>query len=157
MSRVLKLAGLLLLFALTAVPAAAEGNDGIRALPVPVSTIPAGQIVGYADLSDRKFQTTPRSLMGIAMTAAEIAGLEARRTLQAGRPIPLSALTKPLAVRRGTKVTASYEETGFSISAQLMALEDGAAGDVITARNIDSGAIVRVTVLQDGKLAVIAQ
>jgi flagella basal body P-ring formation protein FlgA len=127
---------------------------GIRQLPVPTSTIAAGQVIGAADLSQRKFQTTARSLAGIATEAEEITGKETRRRLLAGRPIPLAALMKPLAIRRGAKVTAVYETAGLSISTRLTALEDGATGDVISLRNIATGSLVQAKILPSGKVVV---
>jgi flagella basal body P-ring formation protein FlgA len=150
----LPLAGVLLLLWM---PAARAWADGIRLLPVPSATIGAGQIIGSDDVSERRFKTTPRSLSGIATEKDDITGKMARRPLQAGRPIPLSALMKPLSVRRGSKVTATFAEAGLSISIQLTALEDGAIGDVITARNVSTGATVQATVIAAGQLAVSAQ
>ncbi len=106
------------------------------------------------DLMERQFKTTPRSLLGIATKPDEIAGKEARRPLQAGKPIPLSALMKPLAVRRGSKVAASYSEAGLSISTQLLALEDGSVGDHISLRNMATGAVVNAEILANGALVV---
>lgn len=133
----------------------AKSGSGITELPVPASNIPAGHIVEAADITNRKFHTTPRSLSGIALSASDVSGRETRRNLIAGRPIPLSALIKPLAVHRGAKVIALFEEDGFTITAQLLALEDGAEGDTIAVRNIDSGAIIRAKVQKDGRLAVV--
>lgn len=128
--------------------------EGIRPLPVPAVTIPAGHVMTAADLTQRRFQTTRRSLTGIATKTKEIAGKETRRTLPAGRPIPLSALTEPIAVRRGDKAMVSYAEAGFSISASVIVLEDGSAGSMIGARNVETGQIIRAEVLPGGKLVV---
>lgn len=135
-------------------PAAFAEGAGIRLLPVPSAAISAGEIISASDLTQRKFQTTARSLSGIATEADEITGKQARRRLLPGRPVPLSALARPMAVQRGAKVTAAYEEAGLSISTQVIALQDGAAGDVIDARNPTTGAIVRAEVLPSGSLAV---
>lgn len=148
------LAAIMLAHAASIPPAAAQDGHGIRQLPVPVAAIAAGDIIRADDLTQRKFKTTPRSLSGIAMTADEIAGKEARRSLRAGRPIPLSAIMTPLAVRRGERVTAFYEDAGLSISTELLALEDGSTGDIISLRNISTGLVVRAEVLEGGRLAV---
>lgn len=150
----LPLAGVLLLW-MSTTPAGADG--GIRLLPVPSATIASGQIIGSNDVSERRFKTTPRSLSGIATEKDDVTGKMARRPLQAGRPIPLSALAKPVSVRRGSKVTATFAEAGLMISIQLVALEDGGVGDVITARNAATGATVEATVTAAGQLAVSAQ
>jgi flagella basal body P-ring formation protein FlgA len=143
-----------MLAALLSYPALADGSAGIRLLPVPALAVAAGHVISPADLAERKFRTTPRSLLGIATRTDEIAGKEARRPLQAGKPIPLSALMKPLAVRRGAKVAASYAEAGLSISTQLLALEDGSIGDHISLRNTATGSIVSAEILANGALAV---
>jgi flagella basal body P-ring formation protein FlgA len=132
-----------------------SAEDGsIRDLPVPALTIPAGQIINEANLTERRFRTSPRSLAGIATQSGDITGKEARRALLAGRPIPLSALMKPLAVRRGEKVAVSYEDAGLSISTQLLALEDGSNGDLISLRNLATGIVIHAEVMSSGKLAV---
>lgn len=154
MHRLRTLAAAMLAHAALAAPASAEESGGIRLLPVPADSIAAGEVITADDLTQRRFKTTPRSLSGIATERGEIAGKEARRPLQAGRPIPLSALIKPLAVRQGEKVTASYEDAGLSISTELLALEDGSTGDVISLRNMTTGIVVRAEVLAGGRLAV---
>lgn len=148
----LKVSALLLVAGLA--PSSWAESAEIKLLPVPASTIPAGQIVSAAELTQRKFQTTARSLAGIASEMEDITGKETRRRLLAGKPIPLSALIEPIAIRRGAKVTAFYEGAGLSISTQLMALEDGGAGDVISLRNIVTGVVVHAEILNNGKLVV---
>jgi flagella basal body P-ring formation protein FlgA len=143
-----------LLAALFSYPVSAGGGAGITMLPVPASAVAAGHVISPADLTERNFRTTPRSLLGIATKTDEITGKEARRPLQAGKPIPLSAVMKPLAVRRGAKVSASYSEAGLSISTLLVALEDGSVGDQISLRNTATGLIVSAEILANGALIV---
>jgi flagella basal body P-ring formation protein FlgA len=143
-----------LLLAALACTASADEKAAIRALPVPTSTIPAGQVVRNTDLTERRFHTTDRSLLGMAVSSAQVEGKEARRRLLAGKPIPLSALTKPILLRRGAKVTASYEDAGLSISTQLVALEDGSEGDTISLRNTSTGAVVIADILNGGSIRV---
>lgn len=131
--------------------------SSIRSLPVPVETIYPGQAIQTSQLMQRKFQTTANSLTGIATDASEIAGKESRRRLPAGKPIPLSVLQAPLAIRRGSTAVAAYDDTGLSISTPVTILEDGVAGDVIDARNMATGAVIQVEVLTDGGVRVIAE
>jgi flagellar basal body P-ring formation protein FlgA len=154
MPRFRTLVAIVLAHAASTLSAVAQDSGGIRLLPVPSTAIAAGDIISASNITQRKFKTTTRSLRGVALSAEEITGKEARRDLRAGKPIPLSALMKPLAVRQGEKVTVSYEESGFSISTKLMALEDGSTGDVISLRNLTTGIIVRAEVQENGKLAV---
>lgn len=154
MKNCVRLAASLLLLAVSTCGAKAEPSSAVRALPVPMSTIPAGQVIRASDLTERKFHTTSRSLLGMATSLSEIEGKEARRRLQAGKPVPLAAVMKPIAVRRGMKVTASYEDAGLSISTQLVALEDGSSGDIISLRNVATGTLVSGEILGDGAIRV---
>lgn len=135
----------------------AANGASIRSLPVPVQTIYPGQAIRASQLMARKFQTTATSLNGIATDAREITGKEARRRLSAGQPIPLSVLQAPLSVRRGATSLASYDDDGLSISTPVTILQDGATGDVIDARNMSTGAVIKVVVLADGSVKVAAE
>lgn len=149
-----RLFAVFLMLGASASASGANEGTGVRALPVPASDIAAGQVIKSTDLTERRFHTTSRSLSGIATNSSEIEGKEARRKLQAGKPIPLSSLTRPISVRRGMKVAASYEEAGLFISTQLVALEDGGKGDIISLRNAATGAVVSAEIRDDGAIAV---
>ena len=154
MMRLLPVLAAVLMLGFMASPRALGSDGSITALPVPAVTLLPGQVIQPSQITQRKFRTTPRSLTGIATQTSEVTGKETRRRLLSGRPIPLSALSKPMAVRRGSKVTVSYEEEGFSISTQAVALEDGATGDIIEARNAATGNVIRAEVLASGTLTV---
>lgn len=152
MTRLLAIfAGLSVAAVLAAASAAAAG---IRELPVPAVTIHQNSIISESAVSERQFHTSPASLAGIALSREQIVGKQARRRLVAGKPIPLSALGEPIAVRRGQIVTTVYSEDGIAISASAVALQDGAEGEAITARNSASGTIVEGVVKKDGSLQV---
>lgn len=135
----------------------ADGEGAsIRALPVPTMTINVGELVTSELLNERKFRTTARSLDGFVTDSSEIIGKEARRRLIAGRPIPAAALGKPVALKRGTSAVAFYREEGFSISAPVIALSDGAEGAIIVAKSTETGAVIKVKVLSNGELLVVS-
>lgn len=126
----------------------------IRDLPVPNATIYPETLITESQVVPRSFRVTETSTNGFVTDMAQVVGKQARRRLIAGKPIPLSAISAPFAVRRGGVVTATYEEEGFSISTTLVALSDGVAGDVIQARNPDTGIVLPVAVQEDGTVAV---
>lgn len=132
-------------------------ESSIRALPVPRETIYPGEVVTLQRLTDRQFMTTPQSLVGVATSVGEVVGKETRRRLPAGRPISLAGLGAHLAIKRGTPAVASFRDEGFSISTQVIALADGAEGDIIDARAVETGAIIKVQVLQGGELVVLGE
>ena len=137
--------------------AAPPAAGDIRDLPVPAVTIYPNDIITSGSITQRRFRVTSTSIIGFATDSASIIGTQARRRLVAGRPIPLAAFGVPIAIRRGANVPASYMEEGFSITASLVALQDGMAGDVIEARNNGTGVLVRATVQADGSLQVTAE
>ena len=126
----------------------------VRELPVPTQTISPRHVIKDGDLVYRKFRTTDASIRGIALDTDQIVGLQARRRLVAGRPVPLAALGKAILVERGKRSSAIFEIDGLSISANLITLEEGSVGDVISARNPETGTVVRATVSPDGTLRV---
>ena len=138
------------------VTAQADGTT-IRALPVPSETIYPGEVITTDRLSERQFQTTAQSVMGIATDRDEVVGKQARRRLVAGMPIALGGTGVPLTVKRGATAVAFYREEGFSISTPVIALSDGAEGDVIDARATETGAIIKVQVMTDGELVVLGE
>ncbi len=143
---------LALLFAMPMAASPAWG--GIRDLPVPNATIYPETVITDSQIVPRSFHVTDTSTNGFVTDMDQVIGKQARRRLIAGKPIPLSAISAPFAVRRGGIVTATYEEEGFSISTTLIALSDGVAGDVIQARNPETGIVLPVAVQDDGSVAV---
>lgn len=142
------------IFALLVGSLRAEGS-GLRMLPVPTRVLEVGEIIGEKDITERQYQTTARSLIGIALDSSSVIGREVRRRIHPGRPIPLSATSVPRIVHRGDRVNMTYRHEQILISVQVIALADGAVGDVITARNIESGAMISAEVLGNGGLVAI--
>lgn len=79
---------------------------------------------------------------GVATSYEEAIGKAARTTLAPGRVIPLAALGEPEAVRVGGAVTLRFRAAGMDITAAGVALEAGAAGSRIRARNAATGLVV---------------
>jgi flagella basal body P-ring formation protein FlgA len=47
-----------------------------------------------------------------------------------------------------------YRTDGLTITSSAMALQNGSIGDLVSARNLDSGLVVRGTVQPDGTVRV---
>ena len=80
------------------------------------------------------------------VAAAQAIGQEARVTLYAGRPIPLSGLAPPALVERNQLVTLIFRRGGLDIRADGRALGRGAAGDEIRIMNLGSRSTIFGTV-----------
>jgi len=139
------------LFAATllfAPPLAAEPHG----LPVPAQVIYPGDRITDAMLVDSQDGGAPQP--NVLWDRAEIVGKVARRTLLPGRPIPPIAVEEPRAISMGALVTLIYQQDGLSIVATAQALQNGYAGQVVQARNLDSGVVVTGIVQSDGSIRV---
>lgn len=124
-----------------------------RTLPVPSVTIYPGDLLEDSVIEERSFRRTV-SADAYAPSRAALAGKIARRTLLPHRPIPLNALEDVALVRRGVPVQLVFQYDGLFITAFAAPLQDGRAGELIRARNADSGAIVTGVVQPDGTVRV---
>jgi flagella basal body P-ring formation protein FlgA len=147
------LAALVAVFGLfPAVEAAARAPVAL----VPTKTIYPGEVL-TRDHVETVEVTNPNIAGGYASEVAQIDGLIARQTLLPGRTIPLAALRVPAAVTRGGNVRLVFNIGNLTLSASGSPLTDGAIGDVVRARNLDSGVIVSGTVMSDGTIQVMAK
>jgi flagella basal body P-ring formation protein FlgA len=84
---------------------------------------------------------------------ADIVGRRLRRPVAAGAPVPTDALSAAVLVQRGQQVTVVAELSGIAVRAGAVALDAGAYGERIRARNAVSGRIIEGVVQADGTLA----
>lgn len=131
--------------------AASAGDLGVAVVPAtiiyPGQEIDAGQ-VKVVDV------TNPNLIEGYARSVNDVQGMIATRTLLPGRTIMLSGLRKPFTVRRGDKAMLIYDNGTLRITASGTPLADANTGDLIRARNTDSGVIISGTVMADGTILV---
>jgi flagella basal body P-ring formation protein FlgA len=124
-------------------------------LPVPSITIYPGDIIRDGAIMDRDFgQNYQPSRYGVVVDRAAVVGKIARRTLLPGAPIPINATMEPKVVSAGAKVRIVFQESGMTISTFASALQQGAVGDVVSVRNIESGLTVSGIVQADGTVRV---
>lgn len=138
----------LLLAAFVTVSAQAE----IRSLPAPTVTIYPGEIITSSMLTEKKFTGTTQSLNSAVASPQSILGQVAKRTLLAGRAIPLNSVKPADAIKQGALTAAVFKSDGLTISTTAVALQSGVTGDVIAARNPETGIVIRAMVQADGTL-----
>lgn len=135
-------------------PAAAQQrNASDLAPPTPSVVIYPGDIIRDDMLSDLPADTA-RGVGPFAETRSAVVGKMARRTLLPGAAIPLAGVDFPRLVNNGGEVKLVYIDNGLEISTVGMALQDGAAGDMVKVRNDDSGVTVTGVVQSDGAVRV---
>lgn len=121
---------------------------------VPVATIFPGETITEARVHEVEV-TNPNLAPGYARSVDEVLGLVTKRTLVAGRTIPVSSLREAFAVKRGATVRLVARSGSMTISATGTPLADALVGDVIRVRNLDSGVTVSGTVMADGSVEVL--
>ncbi|MCA1441204.1 flagellar basal body P-ring formation protein FlgA [Ensifer sp. IC4062] len=123
---------------------------------IPKQTIYPGEMLDES-LVEVVDVTNPDLTDGYVRSIEEIEGKVTKRTLLPGRVILASALRDQYAVERGSTVRLVFNNGGLTITAAGSPLQDAAVGELIRARNIDSGVIVSGTVMADGTIHVVAK
>ena len=139
---------------LAALMAAMPAHADTRALPVPTVTLYPGDAIVPQVIVSKMFTGDAAGWTSYVVSLDQLQDKYARRTLVAGQPIAVGAVKGHDAVQRGVAAPAIYQSEGLTISTMLMPLQSGTAGDLIQARNVESGVVVRALVSADGSLIV---
>ncbi|MBY5404527.1 flagellar basal body P-ring formation protein FlgA [Rhizobium leguminosarum] len=135
-------------------PASADAGMGYAV--VPTTIIYPGDTLSASQLQEVEV-TNPNLAGDYAKSVSQVEGMVSKRTLLPGRTISVSALREAYTVTRGSSIRLVFSLGAMTISAAGTPLEDGATGQVVRARNMDSGVIVSGTVLADGTVHVRAK
>ena len=122
-------------------------------LPVPAVTIYPGDIIREAMLGEHDFNDG-LAAAGFLARKADLVGKVAKRTLLPGQAIAANSVGLPKLVTIGAMVRLVYEEGGLTISTFASALQAGAAGDLVSVRNLESGITLSGVVAPDGTIHV---
>jgi flagella basal body P-ring formation protein FlgA len=120
--------------------------DGFVSVPVPTTTISAGEMLTDARIGERRYRLTYVERNGFARDEGEVIGLAAARVLPKGRPIAKGDLRAPFAMEAGDEVSASFKSGGLAITMRLVALHDASLGESVRLRNRETGRIVSAIV-----------
>jgi flagella basal body P-ring formation protein FlgA len=144
---------LLAILCLLTVPGLAAQPGG-RTLPVPRVTIYPGNIIRAEMLADRVFTPAANPRYPVYEDTGPLTGAMAVRTLLPGQAIPVEAVRAPYTVTPGKSVPVVFRSGGLNITGLAVVLQSGSPGDTVSARNADSGIVIKATVQADGTLAV---
>lgn len=123
-------------------------------LPVAVVRLSAGAIAGPDDVRMARIHVAAVHAE-VARDPAMVVGMQLKRQIQAGVPIPISELMLPTQINRGEPVRLELQVRGLSLTGQGMALESGAAGERIRVRNVSSRAVLEAEVVGPGVVRVV--
>ena len=135
---------------------ASAANAGMGYAVVPTAIIYPGETISVGQLQEVEV-TNPNLKGDYAKSVDEVRGMISKRTLLPGRTISVSALREAYTVTRGSQVRLVFNIGNMTISAAGSPLEDGSTGQVVRARNMDSGVIISGTVLANGTIHVAAK
>lgn len=136
-----------------ATPAGGSERSG-GLLPVPAQDIARGERITGDKLTEKHFYYDPSRPVAAVTDPARVIGKEARRHLRAGRPIPKNAFKASVLVKRGQPAIARFTRGNLTIDAAVLPQDSGGEGEMVRARNIDTGRIITGVVGSDGTIAV---
>ena len=82
---------------------------------------------------------------------AQVEGQALRHSIQAGQPLALADLGRPIVVAKGTPLTLTLEGPGIALTAQAVAAEPGGIGDHIHVTNPYSRAVIEAEITGPGR------
>jgi flagella basal body P-ring formation protein FlgA len=134
-----------------AVAGAVLADDAAAPIPVAKQIIYPGDII-TEDMITLKPATQIKGVGALVTSVESLIGKTARRTLLPGQPIPRVALREAYVIFQGKTVSVIFHSGTVTITGVAFALESGSAGELISARNPDSGIVIRGIVQPDGSL-----
>lgn len=123
-------------------------------LPVPLRTIYPKDAVNMEDFTFKEYEVNDIARRNFLISLSQLKHQVAVRVLPAGRPVPLRALKRGADIVKGQQIVARYVSHGIEIQGILVPEQDGVIGDVIRARNPETGVILLSRVAPDGTLTV---
>jgi flagella basal body P-ring formation protein FlgA len=130
-----------------------EVSDVIE-LPVATTRLSAGTIAGPDDVRMARVHTVTVHV-DVVHDPAMVIGMQLKRQIQAGVPIPVSELMQPTQITRGDPVRLQLEVGALSLTGQGVALESGAIGERIRVRNVSTQAVLEAEVVGPGVVRVV--
>jgi flagella basal body P-ring formation protein FlgA len=125
-------------------------TDSVRVV-VPAHDIARGEVIAKADLTYGTIPSTT-SLSGVATSANDLDGREARRLLRAGETVRVDDIRRPILVTKGSTVTMTFELPGVSVTAVGRAVSEGGLGESVTVLNPVSYRQITATVTGAGQV-----
>lgn len=116
---------------------------------MPARPLPPGTVIQADDLSPQPLRLD-RGGGAVLTDAGVLVGMQVKRALTPGRPIPASAVIAPALVRRNKPVALEYRSGPLLLAAKGRALEDAGLGELVRVQNLDSGKTITGTVRGPG-------
>ncbi|HET7882088.1 MAG TPA: flagellar basal body P-ring formation chaperone FlgA [Acetobacteraceae bacterium] len=127
--------------------------DDTVELPVSTTRLPAGSVLRVDDVHIARIHMT--LVRGeVARRPGDAVGMQLKRQIAPGMPLPLAEMTRPSLVQKGATVLMALDSPGIALTAQGQALEPGAIGERIRVLNPMSHAVVEAEVIGPDRVRV---
>lgn len=113
---------------------------------VAAQPLPKGGILRAQDLKLVE-KDLARLHSGYYMAISQVVGKQVKRAVNIGAPLTTAMLDNPLQIKRGQRVSLVASAAGLEVQMTGEALDNGAAGDRIQARNLSTNRVVEGVVL----------
>jgi flagella basal body P-ring formation protein FlgA len=122
-----------------------------RTVPVLVRDVPAGAELGLADVAERRVLVSG-PIAERPLSALELAGSRARRTLARGLPVGAHDVIRVAAIKKGETANLTVRNGGVLVNAKVIALEDAHVGELVAVRVLNSNKDLSAEVIGKGQL-----
>ncbi len=124
-------------------------------LPVLSRKIQKGETIKEGDIEivehPKRFEDR-----NIVLKKEDLIGKVIKNNVSAKNPVPIRSIDKPLMVKKSSSVSMVYRAPSIEILAKGTAMQDGALGDMVSIKNVSSGAIVHGKVVSDNQVIIIS-
>lgn len=119
------------------------------AVPVPTRRLLPDEIISSHDIA---LVEMPWERLGVFALSdpAQVVGMQVRRMLVAGRPVPRQSVIPPNVIVRGDKVTIELNSGGLQLVATGRATTDGHLGQEVRVVNLSSNKIINAIARGNG-------
>lgn len=112
-------------------------------------TLQRGHIIEPGDI-----KATPSTTEQAYRSLDKYIGQQMRRTIYAGARLNQNHVTRPILIKRNTRINMSYRIGRLEMTASGRALDEGGEGEVISVMNLESKRRVQGVILPDGSVEV---
>ena len=123
-------------------------------LPVPRRRMVPGDVIGSGDLEWVRLRAT-QAKGDVVRAMPDAVGQALRHAVQAGQPIQLADLGRPMVVQKGTPMLLALDTPGIQVTAQGVAMEPAGIGERVHVVNPASRVVVVAEVTGPGRARVL--
>jgi len=123
-------------------------------LPMPRRRMMPGDVVGEGDLEWVRLRAA-QAKGDVVRAMRDATGLALRHAVQAGQPIMLADLGRPMVVQKGMPMLLALDSPGIQLTAQGVAMEPAGLGERVHVLNPASRIVVEAEVTGPGRARVL--